>query len=345
MRGYISMKKMISVLFAVLLLSTIGSPSFSRELKVTEDGYNKLNLKISVATGVTGIDYMVADKFSQIVKEKTNGAVTARVFSDSQLTGSDMSKTIDLLLAGGSYEICTASGAVLCNIEEKFLTHSLPFVFSSYAEADKYLDSTGGEYYKKLMSEKGMTLLGLFHNGLKQITNNKKEIHTPADLKGLKIRIPSGEVAVNTFRAFGADPIAMPWSEVYTALQQGTVDGHENSFMTIDSGSIQEVNSYITEANWQYECYGLIANTNDFNKWNAATQNAVLEAGREATLWGRQYLEAEEGKIKERFKQAGVHVTELTAEERQSFVDVTADVRAYFKDKYGAEACNAWGIQ
>lgn len=339
------MKKIWGILLAILMASITSSVSYSKELSVTGDGYNELKLKASVATGVTGIDYLVADKFAQIVKEKTKGAVTVKVFSDSQLTGGDMSKTIDLLLAGGSYELCTASGAVLCNIEKKFLTHSLPFVFASYADADKYLVGTGGEYYKKLMREKGMTMLGLFHNGLKQITSKNKEIHSPGDLKGMKMRVPSGEVAMNTFRAFGADPIAMPWSEVYTALQQGTVDGHENSFMTINSASLQEVNPYITEANWQYECYALIVNSSAFDTWNEATQKAVLEAGAEATQWGREYQENEEKNIKEKFIKNGVHVTELTEAEHQVFFDATSDIRAYFIEKYGAEACDAWGIK
>lgn len=338
------MRKILHVFLAFALIGIFYSTSSGRELPVNDDGYNKLNLKISVATGITGIDYMVADKFAQIVKEKTNGAVTARVFSDSQLTGSDMSKTIDLLLAGGSYEICTASGAVLSSIEEKFLTHTLPFVFTSYEKIDEYLDGTGGDYYYKLMREKGMALLGLFHNGLKQITNNKKEIHSPSDIQGMKFRVPSGEVSMITFRAFGADPISMPWSEVYTALQQGTVDGHENSYMTIDSGSLQEVNRYITEANWQYDCYGLIANLNAFNSWNEQTQLVVLEAANEATLWGRKYQENEEKRIKEKFIKEGVKITELTDAEYDAFVQSTVEVRKYFIEKYGAEACNAWGI-
>ena len=103
-----------------------------------------------------------------------------------------------------------------------------------------------------------MTMLGLFHNGLKQISNSKKECHLPSDYAGMKIRIPSGEVAMKTFKAFGADPIAMTWGEVYTALQQKTVDGQDNSYMTIASGSIQEVNKYITVVIWYYFLYYVI---------------------------------------------------------------------------------------
>ncbi len=311
---------------------------------VGDSPYDKLNLKISVATAETGIDYMTAQKFADLVSEASDGQVQATVYASSQLTGGDMSKTVDMLLAGGTYEMCTASGAVLSNVEEKFLVHQLPFAFDSYQTADEYLDGTGKDYYSKLMNEKGMTLLGLFHNGLKQVTNSKKEIHAPADFQGMKIRIPSGEVAMKTFQSFGADPIAMGWSEVYTALQQGTVDGHDNGYMTIDSASIQEVNSFITELNWQYECYALIANANDFNSWNEATQKLIQEKSAEAVAWGREYLEDAEGEIKKKFVDEGVTITELTDEEHQAFVDATADIRAYFIDKYGEDACKAWGI-
>lgn len=341
------MKRMLALaLSAVMVFSmaACGGGGGGAASTPSDSPYNKLNLKICVATGETGIDYLTAQKFADLVSEASSGVVTATVYSNSQLTGGDMSKTIDVLLAGGTYELCTASGAVLSNVEEKFLAHQLPFMFDSYQAADAYLDSTGGDYYSQLMSDKGMTMLGLFHNGIKQITNSKRELHLPTDFAGLKIRVPSGEVAMKTFQTFGADPIAMNWSEVYTALQQGTVDGHDNGYMTISSASIQEVNKYITEANWQYECYALIANTKDFNSWNEDTQKLIQEKGEEATQWGRQYLEDAELQIKEDFKEQGVIITELTDEERQAFVDATADVRAYFVNKYGEQACAAWGM-
>lgn len=323
---------------------TAKSGDNSSDQSASGSAYDKLNLKISVATGETGIDYMTAQKFADLISEASDGQIKATVYASSQLTGGDMSKTIDVLLAGGTYEMCTASGAVLSNVEEKFLVHQLPFAFDSYQVADGYLDGTGGDYYAKLMNEKGMVQLGLFHNGMKQVTNSKKEIHLPSDFQGMKIRIPSGEVAMKTFQTFGADPIAMGWSEVYTALQQGTVDGHDNGYMTIDSASIQEVNKYITELNWQYECYALIANAKDFNSWNEATQELVKEKSREAAQWGRDYLENAEKEIKEKFIKEGVIITDLTDEEHQAFVDATADVRDYFIGKYGDEACKAWGL-
>lgn len=308
------------------------------------DAYDDLNLKISVNTGEVGIDFMTAQKFADILAERTGDKVKATVFGNGQLQGGDMSKSIETLLSGGTFEMCVVSGTVLSAKDEKFLVAQLPFIFKTYEEADKYLIGTGGEYIYKLAQLNGMVSLGLFHNGLKQITNSKKDCRLPSDFAGMKIRIPSGEVAMKTYQAFGADPIAMTWGEVYTALQQGTVDGQDNSYMTIASGSIQEVNKHLTECNWQYEYYSLIADANEFNSWNEATRKAVREAAKEATEWGRKYQEEKETDIKKSFIEQGVVITELTNDEYQAFVNATKDVRLYFIEKYGEEACSAWGI-
>lgn len=343
------MKKLLKILcISIVTLTFLVSCGSKNEKNVdsasSDNNFDKLNLKCSVATGETGVDYLTAKKFADLVDEASGGQIKIKVFASSQLTGGDMSKTIDSLLSGGVYEICTASGAVLSSVEEKFLAHQLPFIFNSYQEADKYLDGTGGEYYKELASENGMTLVGLFHNGLKQVTNSKKEIKTPDDFKGMKIRIPSGEVAMKTFQKFGADPIAMGWSEVYTALQQGTVDGHDNGYMTIDSASIQEINKYITELNWQYECYTLLINSNEFNKWNPETQKLITEKAKEASSWGRELLEEKEIEIKDKFLKEGVIITELTDDQKKAFYDDTQDIRDYFVQKYGKEVCSKWGV-
>ena len=97
--------------------------------------------------------------------------------------------------------------------------------------------------------------------------------------------------------------------------------------------------------NWQYEFYTLIADSNVFNTWNEATQNLVKEKALEACEWGRTYQEEEEVNIKQDFIDSGVIITELTDTERQAFIDATAEVRSYFIDKYGKEACDAWGIK
>lgn len=340
------MKKVMAlVLSLVMTMSLVACGGGGSSAEQSGDSpYNKLNLKISVSTGEAGIDFMTAQRFADLISEASGGVVKATVFGNGQLNGGDMSKVIETLLAGGTYQMCAPSGTVLSAKDEKFLTSQIPFIFKDYEEANEYLMGTGGEYYKKLAEENGMTILGYFHNGLKQITNSKRECRLPSDFAGLKIRIPSGEVAAKTYQAFGADPIAMSWGELYTALQQGTVDGQDNSYMTIASGSIQEVNKYLTEANYQYEYYALVVDSNEFNQWNEETQKLLIEKAEEACEWGRKYQEDAEAGIKQDFIDQGVVIAELTDSEYQAFVDATADIRTYFVDKYGEEACGAWGI-
>lgn len=340
------MKKLLALTLCLLMIAVQAACGQSNQTaqSTDESGYNNLSLKINVATGETGIDFLTAQKFADLISERSGGVVSATVYSNAQLTGGDMSKSIDLLLAGGSFEMAVVSGAVLSNLDSVFTTHMLPFIFSGYPDANSYLDGTGGTFYTELGASKGLTMLGYFHNGMKQWTHKSHPLTSVDDFKNMKIRIPSGEVLNATFNTMGADPISMNWGEVYTALQQGTIDGHENSYMTINSASIQEVNPFITESNYCYEVYTLTANSKDFNQWNEKTQTLIRECAQEASLWGRQYQEDTESEIKANWIANGITVTVLTEEQKKTFFDATASVRSTYLEKFGKDACAAWGI-
>ncbi len=198
---------------------------------------------------------------------------------------------------------------------------------------------------KEMMAQYGIVYIGAEHNGLKQWTNNKAEKHTPEDFKNFKIRIPGGEVSTMTWRTLGADPVSMSWSETYTALQQGTVDGHENSYQTIFSNNIHEIQKYITESYYMYDGYWMMYNANDWGKLSPAAQELIAKVGNEACQWGRKYMEDQESEIKEKMLANGNVITALTPEERQVFIDATKSVVDHFRGVYGEAACKAWGIQ
>ena len=326
-----------------------GSSSSSSAPAATgssEGGYAKRTIKISTSGNDQGIDALAAKHFGELVNEASGGAITVEVYPNCRLAGGDMSKLIELLIAGGNYEMMAGSGSVLGNVDAKFLTHTIPFLFESYDDAASYLDSTGGEYYAKLMAEKGMVYMAGEYNGLRQLTTGKKQITSPADLAGLRIRVPSGEVYMRTLTDMGADPVAMNWSETFTALQQGTLDGHENGYQTISSANIQEVQKYITEWNWSFDGYWFVANQKDWDKLDADTQALLMEKAQEAALWGRNKLVEDEKVIKQDFiDKYGVTITELTPEQRQAFVDAARPAQEYFIEKFGEEACAAWGLK
>lgn len=321
-----------------------GNSAPSANSGTSNTAYPKLKLKISTSGTDMGIDAIAANHFAELIKNASDGQITATVYPNCQLAGGSMPKSIELLIAGGNYEMAVFSGSVLGNVNEKLLTHSVPFIFNSYNDASSYMDGTGGAYYTKLFDEKGLVYMSGMHNGLRQLTSNKP-VRTPRDLAGLKIRVPSGEVYMRTLSSFKADPVAMNWSEVFTALQQGTINGHENGYQTIDSANIHEVQKYITEWNWSYDGYWLMANKKDWAKFDEATKAFLMDKAQETALWARAEMVRMEEEIKTKFRDFGVEIIELNDSERQVFVDAARESQEYFSDKFGEEASKAWGIK
>ncbi|MCR4443319.1 MAG: DctP family TRAP transporter solute-binding subunit [Peptococcaceae bacterium] len=341
--------KKIFVLFTLMtLVMTIlvgcGSKG-SSSADSSGSKYEKLKLKMSTSGTDKGIDAIAGKYMANKVKELSGGNIIIDVYPNAQLTGGNQAKGPELLAQGGSFELGCFSGANLSSLDERFQTHQIPFTFASYAEAIEKMDSTGGKYYAKILDEKGIVYLAGMHNGLRQLTNSKREIKAPEDLKGLKIRIPSGEVGIKVFKTFGADPVAMNWSEVFTALQQGTIDGQENGYQTLYSAHIHEVQKYLTEWNWQYDGWWFVANKKSWESFSQDTRGLLMQCAIEAAKYGRDYLEKQEKEIKQIIaKDYGVKITELSPEKLQVFKDAVQPVRKYFIEKYGEEACKAWGV-
>ena len=146
------------------------------------------------------------------------------------------------------------------------------------------------------------------------------------------------------FRALGADPTSMNWSEVFTAIQQGTLDGQENGVSITASAKMDEVQDYLTMWNYSYENDLFIANSDVWDSLEPKTQELLQECATEACNWGRDTLEAEEASILEEFEAGGMTITYLTDEEQAAFEEYIADFKQEMIDYFGADACAAFGI-
>ena len=215
----------ISMILCLFLLSACGSSAGKGETGNSE--YQKINLVMSVNGTDTQIDTRVARYFAQLVEERSGGSVTVDVFPNDQLAGGNATKGIEMI-AQGSVDLAAYATCTLAVIDSQLPVATIPWSFDSYTEARQVIDSTGGTYYAERLAAKGITYIGSFHNGFRQLTNSKTIVDEPSDLKNLKIRVPGSEVYMGFFRALGADPTSMSWSEVFTAIQQGTIDGQEN---------------------------------------------------------------------------------------------------------------------
>ena len=305
--------------------------------------YQTIELTMAVNGTDNQIDARVGDYFAQLVSERSGGNVTVAVFPNDQLANGNASRGIEMI-ASGSVDLAAYATCTLAVVDEKLPVATIPWIFDDYAQAREVIDTTGGEYYAQRLAMKNMTYLGSFHNGFRQITNSKHEVDGPEDMTDLKIRVPGSVVYMGFFRALGADPTSMNWSEVFTAIQQGTIDGQENGVSITSTSKMQEVQDYLTMWNYSYENDLFVANTEVWNSLEPETQELLQACATEACEWGRDALEAEEAEILEEFEAGGMTITYLTEEEQAAFDETIAPFKAEMIEYFGADACAAFGI-
>ena len=335
-------EKVICVVLASMLF-LVGCSEKTNPEGGSGDGYQVIELTMAVNGTDNQIDARVGDYFAQLVEERSGGNVTVAVFPNDQLANGNASRGIEMI-ASGSVDLAAYATCTLAVVDEKLPVATIPWIFDDYAQAREIIDTTGGAYYAERLALKNMTYLGSFHNGFRQITNSKHEVSEPADMEDLKIRVPGSVVYMGFFRALGADPTSMNWSEVFTAIQQGTIDGQENGVSITSTSKMQEVQDYLTMWNYSYENDLFVANTEVWESLEPETRDLLQECATEACEWGRDTLEAEEAEILEEFEAAGMTITYLTEEEQAAFDEAIAGFKAEMIDYFGADACAAFGI-
>ena len=331
-------------LVLVLILTLSGCSQGGSEAGRAEGEYQTIELTMAVNGTDTQMDSRVANYFADLVEERAGGNVTVAVFPNDQLAGGNASKGMERI-AVGSVDLAAYATCTLAVIDKQLPGATIPWSFGSYQEARQVIDETGWKYYAERLENKGLTYLGSFHNGFRQITNSKHPIRQPSDLKNLKIRVPGSEIYMGFFRTLGADPTSMSWSEVFTAIQQGTIDGQENGVSVTYTAKMAEIQDYLTMWNYSYENNLFIANTLVSESLEPKTQELLQACAKEACEWGRDTLEAEDSKLLEAFKAMGMEVTYLTEAENAAFGEAIADWKSGMIDQFGEYACGCFGIE
>lgn len=343
------MKKLIALIMALVMVLSLCACGGNETAAPAEGGdgevkYDKINLTMAVNGTDTQIDTLVGKKFAELVSEATGGAVVIDVFPNDQLAGGNAAKGMEML-ADGSVDIAAYATVTMGALDEKLTIGITPWIFDGYEDARATIDATGLDYYASILEGYNMTLLGSFHNGFRQLSNSKHPVLTPDDMADLKIRTPGSAIYQNTFTALGASPSTLNWGEVFTALQQGTIDGQENGLSITNTSGVLEVQPYVTVWSYSYENDLLMFNTDIWNSLNAATQEVLREKALEACNWGRDVVEAEHDTLIEEFRAAGIQVDVLSADQIALFKDKVADVKAEFLAGFAPEALSAFGIE
>lgn len=341
------MNKKLSILLAVILILSMGLSACAPKAEPAATGepaapaVEKVTLKMSVTTSDTSSWTLGANKFAELVKERTNGNVEIKVYPNEQLAGGSQGKGIEMLMSGAA-DFSYHSNIIYSIADEKFGVISMPWLIPDTATADAKLNGAGGEAINKLLLEKGIVGLGFGENGFRQITNNKRPIVTPADMAGLKLRIPGIKMFISLYKALGADPIAMNFGEVFTALQQKTIDGQENPTDVINSSKINEVQKYMTVWNYSYDSIILGMNKARFDKFDKATQDILLQAGKEACEFQKNLNRELSAKQTADFISKGMEVNVLTPEQMKPFAEKVQSVYAEYEPIMGKDLIDAF---
>lgn len=328
-------------LAAMLMLSACNSDEGSSAEASDDKAYK---LKMSVTVNDSSTWYQAAEKLSNDMKEETDGRITIDLFPNEQLSSGDSGKGVELL-AKGSTDMSFHSTIIYSILDPRLGVASAPFLFKDTDGVDKVFNGKGGEELTTILGEKGVHALGFGENGFRQITNSKHEIKSPDDLKGLKIRIPGITMYTDLYRELGADPTTMTFSEVFTSLQQGTINGQENPIDVIHSSKLNEVQDYLTMWNYSYDPLVLGINKKLFDGMSEADQELFAKLGKEAAAYQVELARDKESKQIEDLKAAGMQIYEPTEAELAVFTEKVQPVYEKYKEIWGADLLKAFQDQ
>ena len=220
----------------------------------------------------------ITEAFAAEIAEKTDGAVEVQVFPSDQL-GNQLESVEGTMI--GTLELTLASDTVLSNWVPDMGALNLPFLFNDMNEYLEVVEGPVGDNLSAQLEQQGAIILGWWGNGMRHVTNNVRPINVPADLDRLKIRVPEGKVFVDTFNALGAGATVMSFSELYSALQLGVVDGQENPPAHIITQNFNEVQKYVSRTGHIHMGSPLIINADLFHSMPEDIQTILMETGRE----------------------------------------------------------------
>lgn len=275
--------------------------------------------------------------FAEKVKEKTNGRVEVQVFPGGQLGGEKAQ--IEGLMSG-SHDFFMGTQAPLSNWLPQFMALDMPYLITSEAQADKVLAGEVGKTLLDLMPAKGIYGLGWAENGFRDFTNSAKELHTPDDIKGMKIRVMENKLMIDTLKLWGADPTPMSVTDLYSALQQKTVDGQENPVAITEAYRFYEVQKYLTISHHFYSPFIFYASKVKMDKLPAELQKAIKEAALETCEYQKKLVREDNVKAIAKMEKAGIRVNRLTDTEIKAWAEKSRPVYEMYKDKMGADIYN-----
>ncbi|MCG8426799.1 MAG: TRAP transporter substrate-binding protein [Chromatiales bacterium] len=291
--------------------------------------------KMALGDAQGGTQYALGEKFSELFEKKTGGKHKVKMFPNSQL-GSEQDTVNDAAIGTLDFSILAINNITPFSPSVGVMT--LPYVIQSLDDAVKLTrGEVGKELTENTIRDAGVRIVGWAYSGFRVLTNSKKPVRTVGDLQGLVIRVPKNEIMIATYQAWGINPTPMAWSETFTGLQQKVVDGQDNPYITVSAMKFNEVQKYITNIRYIFSLEPLIVSESVFQSQKPEVQKAILEAGKEATLYSEQYIKETEGRIKKELQAKGMEINDPADGEKEWIAKATEAVWPKYYDSIGGK--------
>ncbi len=287
--------KKISILlaFAVFMFFNVNA------LAVTK-------IKLGVVTKPGSAQNIAAEKFKELIEQRSNGDITVQIFHSASLGNeTEILQQVQM----NSIQMAIVTGGPFDTFDPMARVVNYPFLFKDYDQVDKVLDGPLGAKLLKSLEGSGFKGLCFSENGFRNLTNNRRPVKTPADLKGLKIRVMASAIHKAIWQALGANPTPMPWP-IYTELEQGVIDGQENPLWVMEVYKFYEIQKYMTLTRHVYSYHIDVASLNWWNKLDAKEQAMIQKAMYEAAVYQRQENRSKNAARLKFLKEKGMQVEE-----------------------------------
>jgi tripartite ATP-independent transporter DctP family solute receptor len=331
-------KMILITVIAIVGFLLAGCGNASNEASGDSDGDSSSakKFRLGMVAAQNSVQHQAAEKFADLVKEKTNGSIDIAVFPAGQI-GSDESLGQDL--SRGTLEFAFLNQGSMSGMDQLLDFHYLPYIVSNYAQADKlfYGDGIIPQTMTETLAKHGIKALGWYELEFRALSNSKKAVTTPEDFKGLKLRVPGSQAIMGFFNGVGAQTVTIAMPELYTALQQGTVDGQDNGLLITYDNKLHETNQYYTRLNHVFATGTIAISDQTFESLSEDEQKAVTEAAKEAQEWEIAEERNVSDSYVDKMKEEGVEVTELTPEQIAVFQEIGMKVWDDLYDTYGQD--------
>jgi len=262
-------------------------------------------------------------RFAELLLAKSGGKLKVTEFPSSTL-GNEMQQ--QSALQGGVQEMTAPATTSLAGVVKEFGLVDFPFAVANFAQADALLDGPFGQALIARLPDKGLVALGYWDLGFRNVTNSKRPIARPEDLEGLKLRVIPNPVFLEAFKAFKANPLPMPFAELYGALEAKAVDGQENPFSVILSNKFYEVQKYVSATHHVYAANIILVSKRFWDKLSLAEQKMMSDAANESRAYQRQASRAAAARAVGELQAKGMLYNEPTTAELRRMADIAKPV-------------------